>query len=760
MSGTQGQSLTVAVTGTYTNFQQSSTTANFGPAIGVTSLTVTSPATVNVAIAIGALALTGPRSVTIRSGSTDFSFTFTVNASSARITAVAPASGARGQNLTVTVTGQDTHFAGGATSASFAGSGIAAGAVTVLSPTSATLPVAIDQAATAGPRTLRLTTGGEVASSTAGFTVTPGLTPSSYSSGNPLVTAATPKAEFEGPSSADFFNSINNPANPNSSLLANPQIAVGPDDIVMVANSQIWRLPNGNAPGVLPTGLNPGLALFAGQAFGAQRASLDSWIGATALAQLCPTGNTDPSGVIDSGNTRSSVTCQIDNATVTYDQMQGRFLVLFTVVDTGLTFNQALQIYAFTRPRKASWVLIVSQFGVLVDQACFQGTEAVAVPACPASTPPGAGPNPAGSFVFATPTPVAGTFTGSVNGSIWKIYYGNALGTGATDGFGSNKAHASVAWAGTVGVGNINSIPGIADAVGLTPDTKVFFDCSPSGIAVSGKLAAGIPAAVCYMPTGARLGVDNDTVTIASPVIDFNINGSDFGAVYNPVPGATFEIPGYAGTRIRVIKKTALYNFSPLVSGDQFNAATATRAAGSYYDLFTSPSNNGVPVDNSAANAANGGVNGPPIVFTAILQDTVCPNGSAPAGVTGLLGIVNCRFSPLFYEPAHLRGRAMAAFSNLPIPQNSQTYLLGAQAAAPGISTNILWLQGIREIYTGPFPANQFGPLPFYPVLQNGTSTAGGATPSQQGFPTAFVGSINLKTAVSRWHRRADQCFR
>ena len=113
--------------------------------------------------------------------------------------------------------------------------------------------------------------------------------------GNPLIQPWNVRAEFEGPNTADFFNTINNPASPNASLLANPQIAVGPEDILLVANSQIWRLPNGNAPGVIPTGLYPGNQLIGGQAFGAQRVSLDNWIGATALAQLCPTGNTDAS---------------------------------------------------------------------------------------------------------------------------------------------------------------------------------------------------------------------------------------------------------------------------------------------------------------------------------------------------------------------------------------------------------------------------------------------------------------------------------
>src|ERR1043166_367393 len=96
----------------------------------------------------------------------------------------------------------------------------------------------------------------------------PARIPSLYSAvGNPLLQPWNVREEFEGMNTADFFNSINNPNSPNASLMADPQIAAGPDEIIMVANSQIWRLPNGNAPGVIPTGLYPGNQLIGGQGF-------------------------------------------------------------------------------------------------------------------------------------------------------------------------------------------------------------------------------------------------------------------------------------------------------------------------------------------------------------------------------------------------------------------------------------------------------------------------------------------------------------
>jgi hypothetical protein len=521
--------------------------------------------------------------------------------------------------------------------------------------------------------------------------------PALYSTAsNPLLQPWNARAEFEGPNTADFFNSINNPASPNASLMANPQIAVGPDEMLLIANSQIWRLPNGNAPGVIPTGLYPGSVLTAGQAFGAQRASLDNWLGATALARLCPTGNTDPSGVLDTANTRSAVTCQIDNATVSYDQMHGRFLVLFTVVDTGMTFNQATQSFSVTRPRKASWVLIVSRFAVLVDQACFQGTEPIGAGACPQPPIPGSGANAAGSFAFVTPTPPTGSNTGGVNATIWYTYYGSDLATLGGDGFGSTEANAGV------GHGNINSFPGI-----IVGDPLAQSDCSAAGISAT----TAPPTTFCYVPTGARLGVDNDTVTIVSPVINANVNGASFNATYNPAGGL---MPGYAGNRVRVIKKTRLYTGSGLrvVAGD--NQFTGTNAASTdYYDLFTNAA--GAPVANV-----------PPVPFTAILNDVACTPNTVPANASVAEPANLCRMTPVFYEPAHLRGRAQASFSNLAIAtlgggQNSATYLVGA------ISTGVtpqshLYVQGIQEVYPNPaiIPANTFGPSAFYPVLMTG----------------------------------------
>jgi 6-phosphogluconolactonase (cycloisomerase 2 family) len=85
------------------------------------------------------------------------------------ITNVSPAQGNVGQTLNVTITGQNTHFTTGSTTASF-GAGTTA-TLMVNSLTSAVASVTIDANAAQGARDVVLTTGTEVATASGGFTV-------------------------------------------------------------------------------------------------------------------------------------------------------------------------------------------------------------------------------------------------------------------------------------------------------------------------------------------------------------------------------------------------------------------------------------------------------------------------------------------------------------------------------------------------------------------------------------------------------------
>jgi len=95
-----------------------------------------------------------------------------------KILSINPNSGQSGQTLSVTITGENTHFAQGVTQASF-GAGISVGggqaggfgSVNVLSTTSATAQLEIGASAAAGPRTVTLKTNQEEASLAGGFAV-------------------------------------------------------------------------------------------------------------------------------------------------------------------------------------------------------------------------------------------------------------------------------------------------------------------------------------------------------------------------------------------------------------------------------------------------------------------------------------------------------------------------------------------------------------------------------------------------------------
>ena len=150
--------------------------ANFGAGITVASLTVNSTTTATAILNINAAATAGPRRVTLTTGAevATLGNGFTLTASIAPIvTTVSPNSGQQGQSLPVIITGQNTHFVQGTTTANF-GAGITlASPLTINSATSATAVLNIDLAASIGTRNVTLTTGPEVATLTNGFTVLP-----------------------------------------------------------------------------------------------------------------------------------------------------------------------------------------------------------------------------------------------------------------------------------------------------------------------------------------------------------------------------------------------------------------------------------------------------------------------------------------------------------------------------------------------------------------------------------------------------------
>jgi hypothetical protein len=176
-NGAENQSYIVTVVGSQTHWLQGVTTANFGPYINVTGVTVIDALDAKVAITVQPSApltfydvslTTGGEVATVLGG-------FTVTNGSPVLSVVNPATGHQGDAaFDVSLTGLFTHFVNGSSMADF-GSGITVGSTTASDATHAVAHITIAQGATIGSRNVSVTTGGETASITGGFSVLAGV---------------------------------------------------------------------------------------------------------------------------------------------------------------------------------------------------------------------------------------------------------------------------------------------------------------------------------------------------------------------------------------------------------------------------------------------------------------------------------------------------------------------------------------------------------------------------------------------------------
>lgn len=402
--------------------------------------------------------------------------------------------------------------------------------------------------------------------------------------------------EWEGIASTDYFTFEADGGAP-----PNPDIAVGPDDVLTVAqvtegNAVIARYPNPNAPsstnplGVAPVTYSVPNSQFL---FPTSRQWLDAWLGESAISELCPTVP------------RSRLSCQISNATVRYDQMQGRFVVLFTVVDTAIVSTGSGT--TVTGPvRKASWVLIASRWATGCQGQITSGGGINIGQTCTPNSNPAAPPVSGNTEFFTTPNQPGPSQSNPNSGGVnsnWIAYWG------IPDGSCDARCDG----------GNINNISDLRPLSGRTV-------AAPAGAQSIDCASGATPTTVCYFPTSARLGFDNDNITVVSSVYNDNI---PFGA-------RSRFIPAFAGTRLRVYKKTAIYTgrsslnqtATALVPG---GAQYAPQQQGDYYDLW----------DTTQAL---------PYAFDARVARTL------PTGATQ-------NMAGLHYEPIHVRGRSLAAFN-------------------------------------------------------------------------------------------------
>ena len=177
-TGAQGaNSIDVIVNGTYTNFLAGTLSANFGSLITVNKITASSATSVDINISIAFVAALGGRSVTLTSNGTLFSFNFSVTPDATFITNVTPNSGLQQSSYALQVTGLNTHWFQGTTTASLGDNNITINRVIVNSPTSAEVDITLGAQAGLGLHSLTMTTGGENETANGVFRVLP-FTPS------------------------------------------------------------------------------------------------------------------------------------------------------------------------------------------------------------------------------------------------------------------------------------------------------------------------------------------------------------------------------------------------------------------------------------------------------------------------------------------------------------------------------------------------------------------------------------------------------
>jgi hypothetical protein len=189
-SQVQGWTGTVTLTGAFTHFASGVSTVSIGAGVTVNSMNVLSATSLQANITVQPTATLGYRNVSVTTGSEAVSINngFQVLAGPAAIASLNPTTGAQGASLSVVVTGSQTHFASGVTTASFGG-GITVTGITVTDALHATVNISIPSYTTLGQYNITLTTGGEVATILSGITVT---------TGNPLLSAVSPSTGHQG----------------------------------------------------------------------------------------------------------------------------------------------------------------------------------------------------------------------------------------------------------------------------------------------------------------------------------------------------------------------------------------------------------------------------------------------------------------------------------------------------------------------------------------------------------------------------------
>ena len=370
--------------------------------------------------------------------------------------------------------------------------------------------------------------------------------------------------------------------------------------------------------------------------------------------------------------------CVIDNISIRYDQMQGRFLVLFTVTDVV--------------DHRSNFVLIVSKYSQFTK--------------CP--TPPtGSCPSISPLFSPATIAPiVGGNQTGGIATVNWYYYTFPINLTYLVQPTTLGNGVAGTAT--TVTTGGQAGIPFVSTAF-----------CPGGGPNVPLTVGVGGTERSCtnYFPTAARMGLDNDNITLIAPVLDQDQDGCTAAGCNNTPEGslptfsgtgansAAFTLGPYAGTRVVTVPKLDIYNGLGVPTVQPPTCDPATCGAVNLSDNVVTGTLTELGTTCSA----------PSPTPTTNLSATTTP-ALAACEAAVVARVLTQPVPAIFWEPANLRGRALGSFDAQVAPL--------ANGGVAGVITPIEYLVGHRVFTTGTQVASNSATIWLQPVVFSCPSVA------------------------------------
>jgi len=455
-----------------------------------------------------------------------------------------------------------------------------------------------------------------------------------------------------------------------------PQIAVGPDDVLTVVNRTIARYPNPNASGQTGAG-NP-------YTYPPSHAALiDAWLGiqggssganggtSLGFGNLCPTH-------------ADNVTCFIDNISIRYDQLQGRFVFLATVTDLEMHMS--------------NWVLLVSKWA---DFAC-------------STTPPPNNPAVCVGTSDLFTQPIVPIFGGPAVGGFDGNWIGYSIPINVvipTSGLPTGQITAGAPFCNPAAVTVTPTGSNPVSVIGGTP-----FTAPPAGGTGNWNFGPGNPAGTAttgcanYYPTSARMGLDNDNIILIAPVLDQTQTTFASNANCAGVPTCA-GLPGgaFAGTRVVTVPKLIAYNGTGMLYtpgpytypgtvnspgigavnlADDIWTGTLTGCPASInMGLCGANPIPGLSPQTGPTTAAPGffGYNEPNSTTPGNCSGQCAPNGAPYAGVVS-------NVPPVIWEPDNLRGRALASFDS---QVNTNAPTAGSNVETEGVITPLDYLVGL-----------------------------------------------------------------